>query len=92
MSCGHRFEVSRVVAESSVNMTLCPRCAAHEIETLGDGSRESAPQPVPAKPAPAQPDVQSAAPAKPTVVQPAAEQPAAPQTASEQPAAGEDAA
>ena len=45
MSCGHRFEVSRVVAESSVSMTLCPHCGGHEVETLGDGSRASAPQP-----------------------------------------------
>ena len=43
MSCGHRFEVSRVVAESSVSMTLCPHCGGHEVETLGESSRQSAP-------------------------------------------------
>jgi predicted nucleic acid-binding Zn-ribbon protein len=53
MACGHRFEVSRVVAESSVSMTLCPRCGGNEIETLGDGSRESAPRPMPAEADPA---------------------------------------
>ena len=54
MSCGHRFEVSRVVAESSVSMTLCPHCGGHEVETLGEGRRVSAPQPAPAQTAPAQ--------------------------------------
>ena len=39
--CGHRFEVSTVVAQSRVNMTLCPRCGGHEIELVGEGSRES---------------------------------------------------
>ncbi len=93
MTCGHRFEVSRVVAESSVSMTLCPHCGGHEIETLGDGSRESAPRPLPAEAAPAaQPEAQPA-PAKPAMVQPAAEeQPAAPDIEAEQPTAGKDAA
>jgi hypothetical protein len=50
MSCGHRFEVSRVVAESSVSMTLCPHCGGHEVETLGESSRQSAPPAVSAPP------------------------------------------
>ncbi len=32
-------------------MTLCPHCGGHEVETLGDGSRESAPQTAPEQPA-----------------------------------------
>jgi hypothetical protein len=54
MSCGHHFEVSRVLAESSVSMTLCPQCGGHEVESLGEGSRESAPQLAPASLSPAQ--------------------------------------
>ena len=42
MSCGQHFEVSRVLAESSVSMTLCPQCGGHEVESRGEGSRESA--------------------------------------------------
>lgn len=45
MSCGQHFEISRVVADSSVSMTLCPNCGGHEVETLGDGSRPAAPDP-----------------------------------------------
>ncbi|MGD0998839.1 MAG: FmdB family zinc ribbon protein [Thermoleophilia bacterium] len=52
MSCGHRFELSRVVAESSVSMTLCPHCGGHEVETVGEGRREPAPQPAPTADAP----------------------------------------
>jgi putative FmdB family regulatory protein len=40
--CGHHFEVSAVVAQSRVNMTLCPECAGHEIVETGQGWRESA--------------------------------------------------
>jgi hypothetical protein len=40
MSCGQHFEISRVVADSSMNMTLCPICGGHEVETLGDGNRQ----------------------------------------------------
>ena len=39
LSCGQQFEISRVVADSAVSMTLCPACGGHEVETLGDGSR-----------------------------------------------------
>lgn len=41
LSCGHHFELSRVLAESSVSMTLCPRCSGHEVETLGEGDSGS---------------------------------------------------
>jgi hypothetical protein len=43
-----------VLAESSVSMTLCPQCGGHEVESLGEGSRESAPQLAPASLSPAQ--------------------------------------
>lgn len=46
MSCGHHFEVSRVVADSSLSMTLCPHCSGHEVQTLGDVTRETAQQAV----------------------------------------------
>ena len=85
-TCGHRFEVSRVVANSNVSMTLCPRCGGHEIETIGEGSRESAPRPLPTADQPGQP-----AAARPGAVEPPAEQPPEAQSAPE-PAAGEDAA
>ena len=39
-----------MVAESSVSMTLCPHCGGHEVETLGDSSRQSASPEVPASP------------------------------------------
>jgi len=39
LSCGQQFEISRVVADSAMSMTLCPACGGHEVETLGDGSR-----------------------------------------------------
>jgi len=39
LSCGQHFEISRVVADSNVSMTLCPNCGGHEVETLGDGTR-----------------------------------------------------
>ena len=39
LSCGQQFEISRVVADSAVSMTLCPACGGHEVETLGDASR-----------------------------------------------------
>jgi putative FmdB family regulatory protein len=39
LSCGQRFEISRVVADSAVSMTLCPACGGHEVEALGDASR-----------------------------------------------------
>ena len=41
LSCGQRFEISRVVADSAVSMTLCPACGGHEVETLGDASRSA---------------------------------------------------
>ncbi|HMK92642.1 MAG TPA: FmdB family zinc ribbon protein [Thermoleophilia bacterium] len=40
--CGHRFELSRVVAQSNLTMNLCPRCGGHEIRQLGESRRESA--------------------------------------------------
>ena len=39
--CGQRFELSRVVAQSNLTMTLCPRCGAHEVRHLGEGQREA---------------------------------------------------
>lgn len=71
MSCGHRFEVSRVVAESNLNMTLCPHCSGHEVETVGESDRESGSRPV-------APQAATAPSATVPVVlaQPAAEQPA----------------
>lgn len=45
MSCGQHFEISRVVADSGVSMTLCPNCGGHEVETLGDGSRPAGSDP-----------------------------------------------
>ena len=68
MSCGHRFEVSRVVAESNLNMTLCPHCSGHEVETVGESDRESGSRPV----APQAATVQ-AVPAQPAAEQPAGE-------------------
>ena len=44
MTCGRHFELSRIVADSSLNMTLCPECGGHEIQTIGESSRETAPQ------------------------------------------------
>ena len=41
--CGQRFELSRVVAQSSLTMNLCPRCGGHEISLIGEGQRESGP-------------------------------------------------
>jgi hypothetical protein len=43
--CGHRFEVSAIVAQSHVNMTLCPRRGGHEIELVGESRREPAAPP-----------------------------------------------
>jgi predicted nucleic acid-binding Zn ribbon protein len=55
LSCGHHFEISRVVADSSLNMTLCPQCSGHEIQNIGEGSRESATRPVLVEPTPPEP-------------------------------------
>jgi hypothetical protein len=44
MTCGQHFELSRIVADSSLNMTLCPECGGHEIQTIGESSREAAPE------------------------------------------------
>ena len=41
--CGHRYELSRVVAGSNLTMNLCPNCGGHEVRQLGDGRHESAP-------------------------------------------------
>ena len=46
MSCGQHFELSRIVADSSLSMTLCPACGGHEVQTIGESSRETAPQTV----------------------------------------------
>ena len=40
-ACGHAFEVSRVVAQSSMTMTLCPQCGGQDVELVGESSRES---------------------------------------------------
>jgi hypothetical protein len=45
MSCGQHFELSRIVADSSLNMTLCPECGGHEIQTLGEGTRATVAEP-----------------------------------------------
>jgi hypothetical protein len=61
MTCGQHFELSRIVADSSLSMTLCPECGGHEIQTIGESSREMAPQtatveqPVATEPAAAKP-------------------------------------
>jgi putative FmdB family regulatory protein len=73
MSCGHRFEVSRVVAESSLNMTLCPHCSGHEVETVGESNRESASRPVPAQAAATPSATVPAVPAQPAAEQPVGE-------------------
>lgn len=39
-NCGHRFEKSRVVADSSLTMTLCSRCGSDQVEIVGDGLRD----------------------------------------------------
>jgi predicted nucleic acid-binding Zn-ribbon protein len=69
MTCGQHFELSRIVADSSLSMTLCPKCGGHEIQTIGESSREAAPQtatveqPVPTEPAAAAKPATTALPA-----------------------------
>ena len=62
MTCGQHFELSRIVADSSLSMTLCPECGGHEIQTIGESSRETtipqaatAEHPVATEPAAAKP-------------------------------------
>lgn len=55
MTCGQRFELSRVVADSNLSMTLCPQCGGHEIQTIGEGTRDATPEPTTAQPAATQP-------------------------------------
>jgi hypothetical protein len=79
MTCGRHFELSRIVADSSLNMTLCPECGGHEIQTIGESSREMAPQ--------------TATVEQPVATEPAAAKPVTtPLPASSEPEAGETAA
>jgi hypothetical protein len=55
MTCGQRFELSRIVADSSLSMTLCPECGGHEIQTIGEGTRDATPQPATAEPVATEP-------------------------------------
>jgi predicted nucleic acid-binding Zn-ribbon protein len=55
MTCGQRFELSRVVADSSLSMTLCPECGGHEIQTIGESTRDATPQPATAQPVATEP-------------------------------------
>ena len=72
MTCGQRFELSRIVADSSLSMTLCPECGGHEIQTIGESSREAEPQAAAA--------VQPAA-TEPATTQPASSEPEVDETA-----------
>jgi hypothetical protein len=79
MTCGQHFELSRIVADSSLSMTLCPECGGHEIQTIGESSREMAPQ--------------TATVEQPVATEPAAVKPVTtPLSASSEPEAGETAA
>ena len=60
MTCGQRFELSRIVADSSLSMTLCPECGGHEIQTIGEGTRDATPQPTTAQPVTTEPAASSA--------------------------------
>jgi predicted nucleic acid-binding Zn-ribbon protein len=78
MTCGQHFELSRIVADSSLSMTLCPKCGGHEIQTIGESSREAAPQTATAE----QPVATEPAAAKPaTTALPASSEPEAGETA-----------